>query len=59
MTERAEGFYWIKPASEWIVAHYGSHPGRSAWVDTDERDYVDADLCEIDERRIERRPPGA
>lgn len=55
---RQKGFYWVRPSvnGEWTIAHFGDHPGRAAWATTDEREWVDADFAEIDERPIQRQP---
>ena len=58
MSEREDGFYWVKFNDEWVVAEWVQVC--AMWFVTQET-YGFPNLCmeEIDERRIVRPDPGA
>ena len=56
MTEREDGFYWVKPHGVWLVASYDRW---GWWIPGSEDNWNDSELDEIDERRIVRTEPEA
>ncbi len=48
---RESGYYWVMRNGEWEIAEWALN---SWWVIMDDRNFVDSNFEEIDERRITR-----